>query len=202
MEKDLPLTGMGERLVLLSVVSLFLGGLYEGVRFLPHRASAVVAWDPVRFVPCVGIFVVPYVLAFLVAAVVVQTPFSRADFRRFLESLCVAELFSVLCFWLLPLLPPRVTTLGDGILDRALALVYALDVNGNCFPSLHVSLSFLAALAVGRCRPRLRAVMLLWATLVAVSTVFVHQHYVIDMVGGIALALVLWKFFFSSPASR
>jgi membrane-associated phospholipid phosphatase len=174
--------------------------VYFGVAHLPHPAPAVLVWDPVWRLPLVSAFALPYTSAYCMPIVLLFVPCDRARFRRFVAAFAAAILASAPFFVLLPLVPPRLA-LGDGPLDRLLALQFFLDVDGNCFPSLHVSMAVLTALAVGRCVPRARAPMLLWAALVAVSTVFVHQHYAVDVAAGVALAVVVWNLAFLRSAS-
>jgi membrane-associated phospholipid phosphatase len=170
--------------------------VYYGTRLLPHATNAVLSWDPVWHVPYVNAFVVPYTSAYPLPSVLLFVPCDRRTFLRICGAFTVAFLVSAPLFVLIPLTPPRVALSDAGLLDRLLALQYRFDVNGNCFPSLHVSLSMLTALSVGHCVKRLRIPALVWAALIAVSTVFVHQHYVVDSVAGTALALVVWHYVF------
>ena len=72
-----------------------------------------------------------------------------------------------------------------------LSLEY-LDKPYNHFPSLHVALSWLAvhASAVSR---RSRVGLGVLAVGISVSTVFVKQHYIVDVLFGFALAWVAWR---------
>jgi membrane-associated phospholipid phosphatase len=72
-----------------------------------------------------------------------------------------------------------------------LAIVYAADRPWNCFPSLHVAMSLLAALTileVHRIRGMLVLVLTLW---IAYSTVLIKQHYVLDVLAAIALTFTI-----------
>jgi membrane-associated phospholipid phosphatase len=182
----------GERIVLFFCVWLFWGVVYYGVSLIPVSPQ-IIAWDPVWSLPYVAAFVVPYTSTYVMPLVLLAVPCDRRTFRRIVACLLTALFVSAPMFVLLPLVPPRATALGDGLLDRLLALQYALDVDGNCFPSLHVTLAFITAFAVGKCLPRLRPAMLVWAALVAVSTVLVRQHYVVDAAAGIVIATVIWR---------
>lgn len=89
--------------------------------------------------------------------------------------------------------PTRVD--GDGFVIWALRALYSFDPPYNCFPSLHVAHSFVSALAMYRLHQRLGAVSLVAATLVAISTLFTKQHYVLDVIAGAGLALAgYWLF--------
>ncbi len=81
-------------------------------------------------------------------------------------------------------------------------MTYAVDVTRNLFPSLHVTISLFTAFALGRFRPRSRLPMLLWAALIAALTLFVRQHYAVDVLGGLLLAVVIWRLAFPRPKGR
>ncbi|MDO8677301.1 MAG: phosphatase PAP2 family protein, partial [Acidobacteriota bacterium] len=61
----------------------------------------------------------------------------------------------------------------------------------NHFPSLHVALSWLAVFASQVSR-RSRVGLGVLAAGISVSTVFVKQHYIVDVLYGCALAWVAW----------
>lgn len=182
-----------ERLFLFIVLWGLWALTYFGLRLVPHATNVAPSWDPVWRTPYVSAFVIPYTAAYLLPTVLLFVPCDRGTFRRFCTAFALMMVISAPLFVLVPLVPPRVSHLGNGLLDRLLAAQYALDVDGNCFPSLHVSMSVLTALAIGHCVPRWRAPALGVALLIAVSTVFVHQHYVVDALAGIVLAHFVWR---------
>lgn len=69
-----------------------------------------------------------------------------------------------------------------------LTVTRAIDQPFNCFPSLHVSLDFIAAFVTWTEHPRAGAALLALASVISVSTLFVKQHYVLDLVAGVLLA--------------
>jgi len=86
------------------------------------------------------------------------------------------------------LLRPARALLGDGFGAWTLRIAYGMDDPFNCFPSLHVAQAFLAAFTCQLLSRRLGRVALVWAALVAVSTLFTKQHYVVDVIAGILVA--------------
>ena len=70
---------------------------------------------------------------------------------------------------------------------------YASDKPLNAFPSLHVGMSTLATLFVYRKRKKLGLAVLPVTVLIILSTVFIKQHVLLDVAGGLVLAgLVYW----------
>ena len=84
---------------------------------------------------------------------------------------------------------------GEGFAVWGLSALYGADPPYNCFPSLHVAHSFVSALSVFRLHRNLGALSLVFAALVAVSTLFTKQHYVVDVIGGIVLAAIAYAIF-------
>ena len=74
-----------------------------------------------------------------------------------------------------------------------LAVTRAVDQPFNCFPSLHVALDFLSAFFTWTERPRAGGALLSMAVLISVSTLFVKQHYVLDVVAGALLGALAFR---------
>jgi membrane-associated phospholipid phosphatase len=89
--------------------------------------------------------------------------------------------------------PPRV--IGEGFAMWGLRALYSSDPPYNCFPSLHVAHSFVSALASYRVNRGLGVLAMICAALVALSTLFTKQHYVVDVIAGVVLALVAYVTF-------
>ncbi len=83
---------------------------------------------------------------------------------------------------------PASAAIGEGFGAWTLRIAYGMDAPYNCFPSLHVAQPFLAAFTGGLVSRRLGRFAIGWASLVALSTLFTKQHYVVDVIAGIILA--------------
>ena len=100
-------------------------------------------------------------------------------------SLCIFVVFPV--FIERP--EPDAAALGAG-LTRFTRLI---DQPFNCFPSLHVSLDFLAAFFTWTQRPRVGLALLVAALVISYSTMVVKQHYFLDAVAGILVAMLAYR---------
>jgi membrane-associated phospholipid phosphatase len=89
--------------------------------------------------------------------------------------------------------PGRVV--GEGFAVWGLRALYSADPPYNCFPSLHVAHSFVSALACSRVHRPLGFTATIGAALVALSTLYTKQHYVLDVIGGIVLAFAAYGIF-------
>lgn len=185
-----------ERLALfLGTAALWALGYLATAAWNASRPAGALAWDPVWSFPLVSAFAVPYLSAYALPFLAALAPLSRADYRRLAAVTAGTIAFSAAFFLLWPLTIARPDIGLASYSDRLLAALYAADHPVNLFPSLHVSLSFLFAAAVGHARPRWRRWTLAWAALIAVSTLFTRQHYVVDVIGGAAVAWMAWRVF-------
>ena len=70
--------------------------------------------------------------------------------------------------------------------------MFSIDHPYNLVPSLHMVFSSAIALACADvATPLIRATLLGWLALIAVSTILVHQHHVLDLVAAIVLVSLL-----------
>jgi membrane-associated phospholipid phosphatase len=102
-------------------------------------------------------------------------------------------------FLLYPTVGPRPAEVaGNGFFAWTLRELYGFDPPYNCFPSLHVAYSFLAALTSYRVHRGLGIASLLWAALVGVSTLYTKQHYIVDVIAGMLIAYAAYALFLRS----
>lgn len=144
-------------------------------------------------------FVIPYCLWYplLVAVGLYLLLRDRPAFRRYMAFLALTFFASELIWLLLPNgqdLRPAVMP-RDNALTALVAALYRVDTNTNVFPSVHVVGSIGALFAVWdspalRRRKALCHGTAVLAALICVSTVFIKQHAVLDVLGGLALSLL------------
>ncbi len=158
---------------------------------------------------CEG-FIVPYCLWFAFIAVVVLYFFftNKSEFFR----LCIylysgMTVFLIICtFWHNGLeLRPDLSKIGrDNIFLDFVKRLYMMDTADNVFPSIHVYNSVCAAVAVCRNEklrnmPVIKNGTVILAVLIILSTVFLKQHSILDVLAGLTLSVV---FYFPSYRSR
>jgi membrane-associated phospholipid phosphatase len=164
---------------------------YGGADYLTARRSGPAriyfAWElAIPFwLPAILLYDSQYVV-FLIAPFVLRT---KAAIDTLAASLIVATTAAGLCFLVAPcqigFVPPSVA----GPLAPLFVMTDAINLDYNLVPSLHVAFAGLCAAAFGAATPRwIRALWFLWASLVALSTLLTHQHHVVDVATGVALA--------------
>lgn len=168
------------------VVSLFYDALNHGPYVLFLRTPLD------DLIPVVGPFAVPYVSLrpFIYLSAVLFLVFRVRAYRSAAVSMIVVLLVSYAFYAFLQTYIDRPAIAGDDPFSRMIRDVYASDQPYNDFPSLHASLSTIFAIHWLRVDRRLGLPIAIWAALIVLSTVFVKQHYVPDVVAGVALASV------------
>ena len=108
-------------------------------------------------------------------------------------ALCITGLA---CFYAFPTAVPRPTLPVDVALHPGFALLQGVDAAGNAFPSLHVATALFSACWLDRLLRQFgapwppRVANALWLLLIIYSTLAIKQHVVLDVAGGILLALL------------
>jgi membrane-associated phospholipid phosphatase len=165
----------------------------------PERDFMTPLDERIPFLPwTVWLYMPLWIVFFHVVVVSLQ---SWGTLLRCVLSVVLASVLAYAAFVLFPSSYPRPELFSDdGPTSGLLLLVWAVDRPNNTFPSLHVALPFVLALACLQDDRRLGR-WLVWLALVpSLATLTVKQHYVIDVIGGGALALVVHAAVF--PAFR
>jgi membrane-associated phospholipid phosphatase len=131
-----------------------------------------------------------YFSHFLFLPVAIYQLKDRANFSGVIYSMILATAFSSAMFLLYPTAIPRAPFQIGGLTNAAAHLLYFVDLPTNCFPSLHVSLSYLAAFGFLHENRKLFPFAFFWATIISASTMTIKQHYFVDVVGGLVVAIL------------
>jgi membrane-associated phospholipid phosphatase len=147
----------------------------------------------IPFVPWTWWIYFPHYV-FGLAVTTVALPDPRIVFRVFLAIILAQGISSVLYF-VLPSTFPRPLSVGDAdpLTAAALNWFWGIDPANNTFPSTHVAIASLAAMAAWVSRHPVKWYSLLVAIGVVVTIHTAKQHYWIDAVGGIMVAVVAFR---------
>lgn len=147
-------------------------------------------------IPLMPVFVWPYHLCYLIPFLLVGGVRDPHRINRAILSFFLASLASFVVYVSIPISFPRPDP-GTGFSARFLAGAYAIDFQpgANKLPSLHVALAWIGFLACRR--QRFGGVgdagLLLLAAVISVSTLFVKQHVILDVISGAILAGLAWR---------
>jgi membrane-associated phospholipid phosphatase len=147
------------------------------------------AWErELRLLPeFVLIYLTIYPTFLLPFLFISQKDFFRLFSLAYISVMCICYLI----YLFFPVSIDRPELSVNSFSTWVLAIVYGADRPWNCFPSLHVAMSLLAALTileVHRIRGMLILVLTLW---IAYATVLIKQHYVLDVLAAIALTFTI-----------
>jgi len=177
--------------IAIGVVAIVTSLFYDSLNHGPYRLFLRTPIDDL--IPVVGPFAVPYVSLrpFIYVSALLFLLFRTRIYRSAALSMTVTLLISYGFYALLQSYIERPVLTGDDLFSRMIRDVYAGDQPYNDFPSLHASLSTIFAIHWWRVDRRIGMPVAMWAVLIVVSTVFVKQHYIADMVAGVLLAFVV-----------
>lgn len=169
-----------------------------GYDYLNHGPYRLFLRSPIdQALPVVPLFVVPYVSLqpFIYGSLVIFLLFRARIFQSAVLSMIATFLVSYIFFAVLQTYVDRPVLTGGDVFTKMVRDVYAGDHPFNDFPSLHVSTSTIIAIHWWRFGRRYTWPLLIWAGLIAMSTVMIRQHYVADIAGGLTLAFGTSWFF-------
>jgi membrane-associated phospholipid phosphatase len=183
---------IGYFVLLAGAVALWFVFIYGGANFLTgqHHYRVRLYLDAELTIPFVPQAVLGYMsiyLTFSMAPFVLRT---RRELRALARTLAVVILIAGVCFVIVPaeIVFPAPSEMGmwTGLVRFAkeVALPY------NLAPSLHVAMSVVCiTIYAGRAGLLGRCLFSCWAVAIGLSTLLLHQHYVLDVITGFVLGL-------------
>jgi membrane-associated phospholipid phosphatase len=122
------------------------------------------------------------------------------NLNRFFYSFLALQVVSCLIFLIWPTTYPRdgfpLTDDLDPVTRYVFGALRQTDTPANCTPSLHVSSVYLCSFLFLDERPKLFPFFFTWGTLIAASTLTTKQHYLADVVTGLALSILIYWLFY------
>ena len=178
-----------------------------GLMFLLLERGFVREYYPIScfiddYIPFCEFFVLPYIFwyVFLFGMHFYTLLYDIKAFKKLMTFIMITFSFTVLIYLVFPnmqeLRPTEFTR--DNFLVDVMKALYIVDTNTNVFPSLHVIGSFGVLFASWNCkgfnRPVIRIIMTFLTILISISTVFLKQHSVLDLLGGIIVSFAALPF--------
>lgn len=151
-------------------------------------------------IPFNEFFLVPYLFWFvyLVGMIVYALLYETDTFVRMMRYIILTYSAAMLVYLIYPTaqeLRPAAFA-RDNLFTRFLTHFYAFDTNTNVCPSIHVIGSLAVLSAAWNSRrfrtPGWRAAFALAAVLISISTVFLKQHSILDVIAALPVCLVAW----------
>ena len=194
---------LGETVLLATAQSLWWVLVYHGADYLTglhtFRLPLHMEWElKLPFIPALILAYLSLGLVYLPAPFILR---SRAELRVLTWTLFLVTGVAGIGFVLLPG-EPAYAPADPGVWAPLFNLNRQVVLRYNMAPSLHVAMSsvVLAAYAA-HCGWLGKTLLGALAGLIALSTLLTHQHHVVDVVSGLALAWVGYRFCYR-PRSR
>lgn len=149
-------------------------------------------------IPFCEYFLFPYLywFVYLIGTIAYTLFFDVPTFKKMMRFVIVTYTFTLVIYLIFPTcqnLRPE-TFVRDNFLTRFMKYFYSFDTNTNVCPSLHVIGSFAAMFALWETprfkAPGWRAVTVISAVLICLSTMFVKQHSALDVMTALPVCLV------------
>ena len=179
-------------------LSVLFMAVYNATLYFANQRSEVPTWcyDWELINPFVRWMIVPYMsidLFFFLAPFLCVTPRKLTVHTRRI-TFCI--LVAGLIFYIYPLRLVWERTPIEGWLGVIYNPFIAVDIPFNLLPSLHIALrTVLAELYVRKTAGPVRWLSHVWFSLIGFSTLLIHQHHIVDVIGGFALGAYALYFY-------
>lgn len=180
-----------KKIVLGLLILLYFIVGYMFTAHFPSRDPQVLPLHPIdQWLPLIPWTVWIYMSEYFLFVFLLFLIDSELMMKRFLISFifCLSVSFAVFYFY--PTTFVRTEPQGNDIHVLALNFLRSWETPNNCFPSLHIALCYLVSFCFLGYSKRWVAFFFVWASLIAVSTITVEQHYFVDFPAGFVVAIV------------
>lgn len=192
-----------------SHLKLLLYWLFYGIMFflfervLPLTFHTV--YSPIDdFIPFCEFFVIPYYFwfVFMVGMLVYSLLFNIETFKKYMWYIILTYSITMFIYAVYPTsqsLRP-ISFARHNIFTTIVTMLYSFDTNTNVCPSMHVIGSFAVLLAAWNDKnlssPRLRLCFVLITVAISMSTLFLKQHSIVDVITAIVLCYICYPIVF------
>jgi|SRR3989339_854353 len=146
--------------------------------------------DSIPFIP---IFIIPYLGYFIFIILTIILLWNTKYINNFFITYIISYILSGLFWYFVPNGVKRPKIYKKDIFSKLTSLIYKYDDDTNGFPSAHVLASFICSYFLLMAFPEWSLIIWIINFLICISTIFVKQHYVLDILGGIIFFLIsIW----------
>lgn len=141
-----------------------------------------------RLIPFVPAFSVPYLLLFPYVSFAGIALFTHPLAVMYYASMAFAMCSAALVWFLFPSKMARPQIKGVNVFKNIVSKIYQGDAHANAFPSSHVFTSLLTSFFLSAAFPAYAPLLWIIGCTIAISTVFIKQHFAVDVLAGILWA--------------
>ena len=185
---------MSWRRLLWLIIILIALALYFPINRVAHDGVQLLL--PIdQIIPLYPPAVVPYLLGnvlFIGLPIWAAIRARPHEFEAYTVSILLATAVSYVIYLVFPTFVTRPEITSTDVFSRAIIILYQTDRAYNAAPSGHAFYTVLSFLYLGRWKPNFRPIWVAVAALILASTLLTRQHYVLDLVSGLALAILAY----------
>lgn len=173
---------------------------YVGLNHIDNNFNLLTDLD--HLFPFIPEMVYLYMSFYVVIVISVFFLKTEESFDRLIAAILGTLLFTYPLFYFFPAYYPVPVFEDNTFTTKFLKWCFEADVPNNTFPSLHVSLSFIMAFGINHYRKKLGKFYLLWAIGIALSTLMIRKHFLIDTFSGIVMASFSYNLFITGRLTK
>lgn len=170
------------------------GCIYKSSYYLQFNPTIL----PPSFIDNMITFTPHAIWAYLSFFVIIPLCFLTAPYQKIgwmSLSFIGCAILAGLCYVIWPTMVESPTVNNDSMSTRLLNKLINVDVNYNCFPSLHVALTLIVAWGtISRKHPIYSLILIIWAGAICLSIIQLRRHLFIDFLGGGILAFLVGSY--------
>ena len=199
----LPLHGWLAIILMVLVNTMVYNGSRMFTRGLDHHNLTSVLDNNIPFIKEFVVVYIPIAYFQWVYGFYLAARENKMVCARIFAAEIIAKIMCLICFILIPTTMMRAEVSGGDFLSRAVYMVYRLDTADNLFPSVHCIESYIlmrTVLWLEKAPKWYKWITVPVSILVMVSTVFMKQHVIVDVIAaivavelGIFLAKIIYR---------
>ncbi len=149
-------------------------------------------------IPFLKVFIIPYITwyGYIAVGLVYLCMKKRKAYYTSLISLNIGLIVCYIIYATFQTTVPRPVITGSDILSKLVNMIYKHDNPYNCFPSMHVTTTYILMKGINDTENNIIVSILfnIIGILIIVSTQFVKQHVVLDLIFAMLLCEVIFRF--------
>ena len=149
-------------------------------------------------IPFLKVFILPYITwyGYIAVGLVYLCMKKRKTYYTSLISLNIGLIVCYIIYATFQTTVPRPVITGSDILSKLVNMIYKHDNPYNCFPSMHVTTTYILMKGINDTENNIIVsfVFNIIGILIIVSTQFVKQHVVLDLIFAMLLCEVIFRF--------
>ena len=149
-------------------------------------------------IPFLKIFILPYITwyGYIIIGLIYLCMKNRKAYYSSLISLNIGIVICYIIYALFQTTVPRPVVTNSDILSQLVNIIYKNDNPFNCFPSMHVTTTYIIMKGINYNENNIITSLIfnIIGILIIISTQFIKQHVVLDLIFAMLLSEVIFRF--------